>query len=858
MAAFMATGIWAYYQLKNSKKPKVEAISLLPDSCVVYLNTSRFFELNKKINAQSLIADKLKLFGDVNKLCATLIHFDSLFASHELLKAQLESNLVHFALYGGNKDWLISFNLKQLGEQNEMTEALAKVLSSKKLNDLNYQFEIDKNKSWYYSLNAGVALLSNSSSLLEKAQNQATAKFEKNKSYQSFKNTLNEGDLLSIYVNEEAYGLSSLNQFLNLTAVCKKGTSVGSVDFQPSQLKVNGYMSVDSAEVLSALLNQNAQSPDDVISQLPLNTVSFKAYGFNDFVKLQQQIHARKSQALNDYWQQINTLALFNLEHDFYANADNHLLQFELLGNKQSLISLAVMDSLKSLEHLKLMSDSTWLIDSSALFRLKSPKSSGLKLFSPLFHATLRYASYWSNHLFFAENLAALSDALYQLKHGQVLEKNERFVTYKNQYFIDDFNYLIYISPSQQKESISSFFNFSNTSLEDPFANFKHFSYSVTNNVINFKFRFHLLHESENLNKENNVLWTLKLDTTASLKPGAFVNHVSKENEVLIQDDAKNLYLINAKGTILWKKIINESMRSKFFMVDMFKNNKYQILFSTKNYLHLIDRNGKYVDGYPVKLPTEATSDLSLFDYDNDRDYRLFIACKNNVIYNYSIYGIKQEGFTSLKTESTVDLPIQYVKVGKSDYLVALDNEGKIYTFSRKGVGRIGLRNRTVAHCKAFYVDASATINNTYLVYVDDINGHINKISFSDIKEIVKLNNEMAHAGLAFNLVDDNRNMDLIISHANKVMAFNFSGNLISEKNSDENLSCADYFSDESHALYYALNESHSDLYLFDQINNKTRKLSAGSMPLISNLFKDNKNYLLFPNGKQMTCVLLN
>jgi DNA-binding MltR family transcriptional regulator len=144
------------------------------------------------------------------------------------------------------------------------------------------------------------------------------------------------------------------------------------------------------------------------------------------------------------------------------------------------------------------------------------------------------------------------------------------------------------------------------------------------------------------------------------------------------------------------------------------------------------------------------------------------------------------------------------------------------------------------------------------LVYVDDINGHINKISFNDIKEIVKLNNEMGQAGLTFNLVDDNRSMDLIINHMNKVMAFNFSGNLITEKNCDENLSFADYFSDESHAVFYALNDSYSSLYLFDQINNKTRKLSAGSMPLISNLFKDNKNYLLFPNGKQMTCVLLN
>ena len=55
--------IWAYLSLKNSKKPKVDAITVLPNNCLLYLTTNDFFDLNKKINSQSLIADKLKLFG---------------------------------------------------------------------------------------------------------------------------------------------------------------------------------------------------------------------------------------------------------------------------------------------------------------------------------------------------------------------------------------------------------------------------------------------------------------------------------------------------------------------------------------------------------------------------------------------------------------------------------------------------------------------------------------------------------------------------------------------------------------------------------------------------------------------------
>src|SRR5690606_8602915 len=110
------------------------------------------------------------------------------------------------------------------------------------------------------------------------------------------------------------------------------------------------------------------------------------------------------------------------------------------------------------------------------------------------------------------------------------------------------------------------------------------------------------------------------------MQPYGFVNHNTKENELIIQDEANILYLINAKGTILWKKQLNEKITSPIYMVDAVKNKKYQMLFSTKHHIHLIDRNGKYLNNYPAKLPAEATSPLSLLDYDNDKDYRLFIA----------------------------------------------------------------------------------------------------------------------------------------------------------------------------------------------------------------------------------------
>jgi hypothetical protein len=186
---------------------------------------------------------------------------------------------------------------------------------------------------------------------------------------------------------------------------------------------------------------------------------------------------------------------------------------------------------------------------------------------------------------------------------------------------------------------------------------------------------------------------------------------------------------------------------------------------------------------------------------------------------------------------------------------VALDEEGKIYTFSRKGVGRIGLRNRSITHCKAFYCDLTNTINGSYIVYIDDKNGHINKISFNDRKEIIKLDTETENAEVKFKLIDDNRSMDLMLTKNTSIWSYNFSGNLITETNSHLELKESDFYKDESHSFYYSLSADQQEITLNDVLNQKTKSLKGTLMPYITNLFKDNKKYLILSNGAQLSCV---
>jgi hypothetical protein len=172
------------------------------------------------------------------------------------------------------------------------------------------------------------------------------------------------------------------------------------------------------------------------------------------------------------------------------------------------------------------------------------------------------------------------------------------------------------------------------------------------------------------------------------MKPALVTNHYTGENEIFVQDSKNNIYLINEVGRILWKKQLNEEIISEVYQVDYYKNGKLQMLFNTKNKIHLIDRNGNYVERYPINLPSPATTEISVFDYADNKNYRIFVPCENKRIYDYNIEGNILEGWQFGKTDTKVTAPVQHFRVKTKDYIVFAD-QYRIYILNRRGKVRV-------------------------------------------------------------------------------------------------------------------------------------------------------------------------
>lgn len=165
-------------------------------------------------------------------------------------------------------------------------------------------------------------------------------------------------------------------------------------------------------------------------------------------------------------------------------------------------------------------------------------------------------------------------------------------------------------------------------------------------------------------------------------------NHRTKKGELLVQDADNVLYLISSNGTILWEKQLESSIQGKVNQVDLFKNGKLQLAFTTTNKFIVLDRNGKEVKPFSFDFPKGNLNPLAVFDYDGKKDYR-FVVTQNDNIFMYDNKGEIVSGFTYTKAQERIlDAP-QHFRIKRKDYIVFKLADNTLKILNRIGKERI-------------------------------------------------------------------------------------------------------------------------------------------------------------------------
>lgn len=185
-----------------------------------------------------------------------------------------------------------------------------------------------------------------------------------------------------------------------------------------------------------------------------------------------------------------------------------------------------------------------------------------------------------------------------------------------------------------------------------------------------------------------SVLWSTPLESPVISGPHVVRNHVNGTREVLVQDARHRIHLVGSTGKILWSRQLEGPVLGAVHQVDRFRNGKLQLLFNTAERLHLIDRNGKDVGGFPVDLRPGAAAPVAVFDYDGTHDYRLVVPLTDGSLANHGIDGLAVKGWEPARLPAAATNAVHHVRILNKDFLVAVDGGGRVSLLDRRGMVR--------------------------------------------------------------------------------------------------------------------------------------------------------------------------
>ncbi|RLD61517.1 MAG: hypothetical protein DRJ01_07750 [Bacteroidetes bacterium] len=902
--AFFILLIFVYFYFKQQDTKIYSTINAVPISSSLIIESNDFEGLLNEINNENIIMTETAKIPAIKKVRNSALFLDSIFdRNSEILKLFKEKQIIISShILGTNSvEFLYLLGLKNSFEGKNAIKTMKNILQNKAvISEREYNStrifiaKLNKNKTnecVYFSYKGGVFILSFSQILVENAIRQIDAKYSLTKfsDFRRISKTAGKNVKANIYINYKTFPkLVSLfvnNKYKNKISSFTNFANWSELDanFKKKSILLNGFTYTNDSinNYLNIFLRQKSQTIETT-SIFPENTSSFINVGisdinlfFNDYKK-----YLDKNQDLYSYEKkikQINDAYKIDLQNIFTSFFDNEIAVVYTdnvdLNNNVFFVVKTKSKSKAKEELFKILtrysqkknisvSDLTfnYKIDDEKSYKIYETPVKNLpeKLFGNIFSSSQAgYFTFIDNFLIFGNSVNALKKYIYSIVLNKTINNDSNYNQFED-FLSSKSNFYFYTNISRSVPLYNKYVNNNlKKSLQKNLNTIQKFyalgiqSSSSSNMIYNNVF----LKYSPVLKKAANTIWESRLDTIIDFKPKIVVNHRTNAKEIFVQDLKNTIYLINSSGRILWKQNINEKIISDVYQIDFYKNNKLQYLFNTKNHLFIIDRNGNNVEHYPIKLKSPATNPLALFDYNKNKDYRIFIACENKKVYVYNKEGKTLKGWKFDKTENIVNSKIQHYLIKGKDYIVFADTH-KIYILDRKGNERV-----KVSH------NFSKSINNNFVydfrknaLVTTDNNGKVYFINFKgkvESKNFIQCTNNHF---FDYKDVDGDNKKDFIFIDNNKLKVINHKNKIVFTHTFKNNITKKSVFFlfDKNKKGIGCVDSKSNKIFLFDKNGEMFNGFPLEGMTLFSicNLNNTKGKYNLIVGNKE--CFLYN
>ena len=302
-----------------------------------------------------------------------------------------------------------------------------------------------------------------------------------------------------------------------------------------------------------------------------------------------------------------------------------------------------------------------------------------------------QWGAWHENLLLLSESEAGLKNILGNYQDGNTLERNPGYLNLKAQ--LSDEHSFLWVGNTK---NLSKHWSKNNGPEKIKDLPLEGYPYVAFQGVGEASFtHLHLLVEKNQgkttKGKVNNA-YTMELDSPALSAPQWFKNHRNKGMDAVIQDQNNVLYLFSNTGKLFWKKQLPGPIIGKIHQVDLYKNRRFQLAFRTADRLMVLDRNGKIVNPFDIKVPKSTHPlPLSVFDYDNNQNYR-FLVAQDQSLFMYDNRGKKVNGFSLKKVNSKIRSAPKHIRLQSKDYILIPLENNTLKVVSRQGSDRVAVK----------------------------------------------------------------------------------------------------------------------------------------------------------------------
>ncbi len=873
--------IYIYIHFSNlSRFNNNSLIVSVPTNASLILRINNPQKIYDKINTEIKYKDALSSFIDVDLLIKKINEINKESKNIPLLKLLFtKPSIISFHQRGKNLKPLYVSSIENKIEQNNILEQLDKNKKNWRITTKRYNSTLIyniKSAKIYCAFYKGIFISSTDVIQVENSLRQLNANYSlmNNTSFKPILKTIGHNCDANLFVNIKLLPLSLRNLFTKKDNVKKIGKlsnwTAFDINLYSNNIIVNGFMySKNNSNNIQLLIDKIKPSSNSLNEIIPTSASLIFSYSLDDNEQIYKNfrrflvvnnINTSFDESLRIIAPQKDietiekrTINTFDGEFALVNNGINKNNK----GNNYLIIKTKsksqVINMLEDFNKGEILLNKKYKVDEKTIFNIYESKAA--KAYSKILTHYVgdvpdKYYTFFDNYLIFSDEVESLTDILYQNTLNKTIENNSYFKRFKENFSYKDnifiysnitniSNYVEGIKPKSildfdenQKQELKNFFGIGT-------------QISTSKNLLYCNI---CLNYMPNREQEPETIWQSGLGGKVLSKPALVKNHNNiNEKEIVVQDSLNTLYLISSKGVILWQIKLDKPIKSEIFQVDYYKNNKLQYLFNTEDKLYLIDRNGNNVAKYPINLPFKATNGIALFDYNKNKEYRIFVACKNKQIYVFDKTGNKVMGWESLPTEGIVNQPLQFFRVKGKDYIVAADNK-RNYIFNRKGSIRVKIKNDFVKNNNdKFY------LNNDKLVCSDEYsNLRTIDLNTGETKSMTLLNEKVNHIFTAEN-IDKTPNKEYIIVDENILHVYNYKGEKLFDFKTKGNFSLnADIYNFSSTNKKIGLyDKSFSNIHLInnDGSEYKNFPLKGLSRFSIGFMVKNNKSFNLLVGG---------